>query len=1334
MKKRLFSALLATVVAVTAMPGGAIFAEGESDSANSDTGLDYSGYTLKLEDEFDGKTLNRDVWNVETHEPGWVNSELQEYVDSEDNIYLEDGKLVIKPIESVTEEPVDDTGNIITDAGFTGNFEENWEETIANWDDTYITDATRSISDGKIVYDIKNPGTEDWHVQLKHKPISLVEGKTYVVSYKVTSTAARTVCQGVQSAEYAQYGQQFTALEANKETTVTYEFTQSKTDDAALFYFSLGKIKDVDTPASVVTISDISLTEKAGNILPADAFGVTDGVIIEEVTAGNMGANPWDLAALQENINLEEGDTYEVTFTASSTVPRKIESGLQKRSGKYDWYGGKTVELTETPTEYSYEVKAPVSDSNAGLYFNFGKIEGEDTPESTVTVSDVKLVKTATASTKVTKTYTSGRISTQNKETFTYGRFEARVKVPKGQGFLPAFWLMANDENIYGQWPRCGEIDCMEVMGQDTKKAYGTIHYGNPHSESQGTYTVADDKLDFSDDFHTFTCDWEPGKITWYVDGIKFHEESDWYSTTEGQGTLTYPAPFDQPFYIILNLAVGGSWVGNPDENTSFEDNNYEVDYVRVYQKDSYDENVERPVKDVVLRDPDENGNYINNGDFSVKESLTDEVDWAFMTANGGEATAEIDDNGITIKTTADGTVDYSVQLVQAGVPLKKGAKYQVQFDAWASEDREMGVDVKAPDYGYKTYMDHQTAILTTEKQTYTYEFKMGNANDTTTVSDANGRLEYNMGATGSTADIHISNVSIRMLEDADPNEKIEKTVLANGNYVYNGGFQEGKAHMGYWTVSNTENASISVTDFADGRRLKVAMNGDEKSAVVLSQEDLAFKDGSPYRLSFEAQSDKDNTLTVSIGGETFTADIKAGEDKKEFVFEIPSDVKFVNRNLSITFGTEGTTYLDNVKFVENALIKNGSFNDGTSGFEIYVDSSAKASYVVDSLKDDKALAVTINNTGDADWKIQIKQNNVPLEKGKTYKLSFRAKSSLERQIRVVMQGLETREWDVYSSDNVINLTNEWQTFTDTFKMEKETDKEAFFSACLGMIGDSQITDQHEVRIDDIILEEVKDEAEVPDDDNKDDSVNNPGAGDDNKDDSVNNPGVGDDKNDTPATKPESKVDWAQKITEIKNTADKTTIVVNMGAESAVSKDAIGAIKGTDKKLVLDMGDGIKWIIKGSDVDKVPEKDIDMSVEVGTNNIPKDVIKDSKIEKGAKKLVQISLAHDGEFGFKPVLSIEMGKEFTGKYANLFYYNETTKKLEGQMSVKIANDGTALFEFKHASDYVVTVTDDAVIDTKTSVKTGDNNSVLMYVTIMGAAIALFGIGLYRKKRA
>ena len=445
----------------------------------------------------------------------------------------------------------------------------------------------------------------------------------------------------------------------------------------------------------------------------------------------------------------------------------------------------------------------------------------------------------------------------------------------------------------------------------------------------------------------------------------------------------------------------------------------------------------------------------------------------------------------MTVKTKKAGTEDYSVQLVQADLPFEKGATYRVQFDAYASADREMGVDVKAPDYGYKSYMPHQDVKLTTQKQTYTYEFKMGDA------SDANGRLEFNMGAKGSTADICIGNVSVKRTKKADPNEKEKKTVLANGNYVYNGSFQEGDKHLGYWNISNAENADVTVTPFSDGRRFKVTMSGNEKSAVVMSQEELAFATGTPYKFSFTASSeDADNTITANIGGYEYKFDIKAGETK-DFAVELPSDAQYVNHNISITLGMQKTTLIDNVSLVENALIKNGSFNDGTTGYTIYVDSSAQASYVVDSLKDNNALAVTIKDTGDQDWKVQIKQENIKLEKGKTYKLKFKAKSSIDRQIRVVMQGQENREWAVYSSDNIVDLTKDYQTFEDTFTMNKDTDTAAFFSACLGGIEGNQITTQHEVCIDDISLEEVKDDTkddikDNPKDDPKDDIKDNP--------------------------------------------------------------------------------------------------------------------------------------------------------------------------------------------------------------------------------------------------
>lgn len=927
----------------------------ENESLSDEADKDKEGYKLVFEDDFDGNQLDRTVWNVEKHEKGWVNGELQEYVDSDENIKVQDGYLNIIPVEKVETTSTTDGQNLLSNADFSSGMDgmDGWTETIANWgSDGCNASAKRSVDDGAITYTITNPGNDLWHVQLK-QTVKLAAKKHYTLSYKVKSDVARTIetgVQGDQTNNYISYGAKTQSLQAGKEESVSIDVYAEEGYDTATLYFSLGrKTGDTSIPdESVVTISDISLVETTANMLPANAFG-----------------------------------------------------------------------------------------------------------------------DNATAGTKVKKSYTSGRISTQNLKTFTYGRFEVRAKVPNGQGYLPAFWLMANDENVYGQWPRCGEIDCMEVMGQDTNKLYGTIHYGNPHAESQGTYTIKDGKESFSDGFHTFTCDWEPGKITWYVDGIKYHEESNWHSTTEGQGTLTYPAPFDQPFYIILNLAVGGSWVGNPNEKTNFDNNPFVVDYVRVYQKDSYDENVTRPeVKFEPTNEPDESGNYIKNSTFAEAEDLTDDTNWKFITALDGAATAEIKDNSMVIKTEKAGTVDYSVQLVQANVPFEKGATYEVSFDAQASENRKMNVDVKAPDRGYQSYMKTLVPELTTEMKHFSTQFVMK------ADSDVNGRLEFNMGNAGS-GDIVLKNVVVRKTAEPDPNAKEEKTILANGSCIYNGSFQEGKNHLGYWDIT-PEGADIKVTGLSDGRRLVT-----EGKSVTISQSDLAFKEGTAYALSFDAYAQNGATVVATVGGNTYKVNVEAGNEKKDYVVKIPATAKFTDKTVSLKI--EGAISLDNVKMVEDAKIKNGSFNDSLSGYEVYVDSAAKATVVVDSLKENNALDVTVDNTGADDWRIQIKQNNVLLEKGKKYKLSYEAKSSIDRKIRVVMQGGEALGWPVYSehsdgqdaNDGIVTLTSEYQKFTEEFIMTEETDAQAFLSICLGNVG-GQITDQHRIVIDNISLVEVE--------------------------------------------------------------------------------------------------------------------------------------------------------------------------------------------------------------------------------------------------------------------
>ncbi|MBN1481230.1 glycosyl hydrolase family protein [candidate division KSB1 bacterium] len=180
-----------------------------------------------------------------------------------------------------------------------------------------------------------------------------------------------------------------------------------------------------------------------------------------------------------------------------------------------------------------------------------------------------------------TREYTSARLRTLNKGDFLYGRFEARIKLPSGQGMWPAFWMLPTDW-VYGGWAASGEIDVMEAINIP-KSVYSTIHYGGawPDNVSSGcTYTEGHGPkaTDFSKDFHIYSMEWEPGIMRWYVDGNLFCTKTDWWSSA-----APFPAPFNQRFYILLNLAVGGDWPGAPDASTVFPQH-YIIDYVRVYQ------------------------------------------------------------------------------------------------------------------------------------------------------------------------------------------------------------------------------------------------------------------------------------------------------------------------------------------------------------------------------------------------------------------------------------------------------------------------------------------------------------------------------------------------------------------------------------------------------------------------------------------------------------------------------------------------------------------------------------------------------------------------------
>lgn len=171
--------------------------------------------------------------------------------------------------------------------------------------------------------------------------------------------------------------------------------------------------------------------------------------------------------------------------------------------------------------------------------------------------------------------YTSARLKTQGLQNFQYGRIEARVKVPSGKGLWPAFWMLGSDFNG-NNWPDVGEIDIMEYIGKEPDLIIGTLH-GPGYSGALGRSKWNRQTYNIADDFHTYAIEWEPDAIRWYYDGNQYFTVSP-----EDIGDLEWV--FDQPFFIILNLAVGGQLPGPVGLDTEFPAQYY-VDYVRVYQR-----------------------------------------------------------------------------------------------------------------------------------------------------------------------------------------------------------------------------------------------------------------------------------------------------------------------------------------------------------------------------------------------------------------------------------------------------------------------------------------------------------------------------------------------------------------------------------------------------------------------------------------------------------------------------------------------------------------------------------------------------------------------------
>lgn len=276
--------------------------------------------------------------------------------------------------------------------------------------------------------------------------------------------------------------------------------------------------------------------------------------------------------------------------------------------------------------------------------------------------------------------YTSARMTTQAKKYWTYGKMEARIKLPYGQGMWPAFWMMPENFWISG-WPECGEIDIMEAINtMDWAKS--SLHYGRSDPcgihDSWGTPNYNHPGGgNFSHDFHVYSMEWEPSIFKFFVDGVQIGSRESWWSD-EGP----YPAPFNKPFFFILNIAVGGNWPGSPDGSTVFPQQML-VDWVRVYQKPI--EIVPSPLPgQIEAEDFDPGGEGVayhdtdagNNGD----AYRSTDVDIEACSDTGAGYNVGWIENGEWLEYTVDvtpGTYDILVRVAS----LSAGGSFHIEFD-----------------------------------------------------------------------------------------------------------------------------------------------------------------------------------------------------------------------------------------------------------------------------------------------------------------------------------------------------------------------------------------------------------------------------------------------------------------------------------------------------------------------------------------------------------------------------------------------------------------------------------------------------------------------------
>lgn len=472
-------------------------------------------------------------------------------------------------------------------------------------------------------------------------------------------------------------------------------------------------------------------------------------------------------------------------------------------------------------------------------------------------IDDTTLVIEARKENYLGASYTSSRIISRYKGDWQYGRIEIRAKIPTGKGSFPAIWLMPTD-CIYGGWPSSGEIDIMENVGFEPDNIYNTVHFygtnGTGH-QSSGSHVARNAPYDH---FFTYAIEWTPDKIDWYIDDAKVYT----YSKPVGSDYRSWP--FNDKFYLILNLAIGGQWGGSQGIDPAIFPLKFIIDYVRIYKWQSnpgpYTLTTETSTGGTVAVIPrqetyiagtpvqltafPDNGYYFGGflymGNANpITIEMVDDLTVIPLFFKSGELIKNgtfdrglfgwnniyINDNLTQSAVTDWESGTYVFKILKPatewwhlgdqwlGIPVKQGKTYKVSFDAWADNPGQLGISLSRNYGNYAAYYENPSIAITQTKTNYNWQFTFNNA------SDNNCRLYFGFGRFS--GKIYIDNISMTELVTTGTEEidDVSQPVISAGTEP-----STGRIHI-YLTLVQPENVNLTLYNL-QGVKLATIYNG----------------------------------------------------------------------------------------------------------------------------------------------------------------------------------------------------------------------------------------------------------------------------------------------------------------------------------------------------------------------------------------------------------------------------------------------------------------------------------------------------------------------------